>query len=66
MLINYAINFKWILSCFEQIFGMRINFRKCDLGPINIGDGDAQIFAQTLSCKLGKFPLQYLGVPFAS
>jgi hypothetical protein len=41
ILINYAINFNWILSYFKQISGMRINFRACDLGSINIGDGDA-------------------------
>jgi hypothetical protein len=26
-------------------------------------EGDAQIFVQALSCKLGEFPLEYLGVP---
>jgi hypothetical protein len=58
-----AINLKWVLSYFEQMSGMRINSHKCDLVPINIMEGDAQLFAQALSCKLGEFPLQYLGVP---
>jgi hypothetical protein len=42
--------------------GTRINFHKCDLDPINILEGDAQLFAQALSCKLGEFLLHYLGV----
>jgi hypothetical protein len=28
------MNLKWLLSCFEQMSGMRINFHKCDLVPI--------------------------------
>ena len=31
-----ARNLKWILSIFEQISGMRINFNKSDLVPINV------------------------------
>jgi hypothetical protein len=42
--ISSAINLKWILSCFEQMSGMRINFLKCDLVPINVVEGDAQLF----------------------
>jgi hypothetical protein len=56
------MNLKWILSYFEKISGLRINFHKCELVPINVGDDEAD-FAQTLSCRLGKFPLKYLGVP---
>jgi hypothetical protein len=41
----------------EQLSGMRINFRKCDLMPINVELDDAQLLSQTLSCKIGKFPI---------
>ena len=58
-----AMNLKWLLSCFEQLSGMKINFHKCDLVPLNVAPDDANIFAQILSCKLGCFPLKYLGVP---
>jgi hypothetical protein len=34
--LNTAINLKWILSCFEQLSGMHINFHKCSLISINI------------------------------
>jgi hypothetical protein len=51
--ISSTINLKWILSYLEQISGMWINFHKCDLVPINIVEGDNQMFAQTLSCKMG-------------
>jgi hypothetical protein len=61
--VSSAINLKWLLSCFEQMSGMRINFHKCDLIAINVDDESAQNVSQTLSCGLGKFPLKYLGVP---
>jgi hypothetical protein len=61
--LTSAINLKWILSCFEHISGMRINFHKCDLVPVNVLEDDAQVIAQSLSCKMGDFPLQYIGVP---
>ena len=70
MCFNYIIDdsagvmhLKWLLSCFEQLSGLRINFHKCDLVPINVPEEDAQAFAQILSCRLGDFPLKYLGVP---
>jgi hypothetical protein len=58
-----AINLKWLLSYFEQMSGMRINFHKCDLIAIKVEDHDAQLVSQSLCCKLGQLPLKYLGVP---
>jgi hypothetical protein len=40
-----AINLKWLLSCFEYLSRMRINFHKCDLIAINVEDQEAQIFS---------------------
>jgi hypothetical protein len=61
--LDNARNLKWLLSCFEQMSGMRINFHKCDLVPINISIEESQVYAQSLSCKLGCFPVKYLGGP---
>ena len=33
-----ARKFKWLLSCFENLSGMKINFHKSDLMTINIED----------------------------
>jgi hypothetical protein len=52
-----------VVACFEQMSGMRINFHKCDLISIKVEEQDAQMFSQSLCCKLGQFPLKYLGVP---
>jgi hypothetical protein len=47
--LSSAINLKWIMTCFEHMSCMRINFHKCDLVPINVDENDAQFIAQTLS-----------------
>jgi hypothetical protein len=41
--LHSAINLKWLLSCFEQMSGMRINFHKCDLISIKVEEQDAQL-----------------------
>jgi uncharacterized membrane protein YciS (DUF1049 family) len=62
--LGNVINLKWILSCFEQMSGMRINFHKCDLIAINVEEEEAQTVAQSLCCRLGQFPLKYLALLF--
>jgi hypothetical protein len=41
--LTSAINLKWLLSCFEQMSGMGINFHKCDLIAIKVDEQDAQL-----------------------
>jgi hypothetical protein len=57
-----AQNLKWLLTCFENMSGMRINYHKSDLMPINIFVDEANIFAQLFCCKIGQFHFKYLGV----
>jgi hypothetical protein len=61
--IDEALNLKWILSMFEQMSGMRINFEKCDLVPINVPEDQRNILSQVFGCKVSAFPIKYLGVP---
>lgn len=59
----YLINLKHILLWFEQLSGMRINFHKSDLIPMNV-EGDYVHYASHIfHCPLGTFPIKYLGVP---
>lgn len=52
-----------VLTCFENLSGLKINFHKSDLMTINVEETLAKDFAQIFCCKMGKFPIKYLGVP---
>jgi len=56
-------NLKCILMWYEQLSGMKVNFHKSELVPMNLDLDDAQRFAQIFSCPVGSFHLKYLGVP---
>jgi hypothetical protein len=58
-----ALNLRWILTCFEQISGMRVNFHKSELIPINTDVVETQPFLDIFQCVMGKFPVKYLGIP---
>jgi hypothetical protein len=56
-------NLKCVLMWYEQISGMRINFHKSELVPLNLDQEEAHRFAHIFSCPLGNFSIKYLGVP---
>jgi hypothetical protein len=58
-----AVHLKWIMIFFEKFSGMRINYSKSDLTPINISEEETQEYAKKNCCKIEKFPFTYLGVP---
>lgn len=53
-----------VLTCFEQVSGMKINYNKSELVPINMDAGETQAFVEVLDCKKGNFPIKYLGIIF--
>lgn len=58
-----AQNLKWILTLFEQISDMKINYHKSDLIPMNLEVDDTNSLSQIFGCKKGTLPITYLGVP---
>jgi hypothetical protein len=58
-------NLKFILMCFEDMSGLKINYHKSEifvLGPLS---SDRSRIANMLNCKLGVFPFVYLGLPIS-
>jgi hypothetical protein len=44
--------------------GMRINYHKSELIPVNIENGDVvNRWAEIFGCPVGAFPVKYLGIP---
>jgi hypothetical protein len=60
---NSACHLKWRMVCFEKLSGMKINYHKSDLYPVNLDEDESHRYAQIFCCKFGSFPFKYLGVP---
>jgi hypothetical protein len=55
--IHMARILKWILTCFENLSGLRINYHKTDLMTINLSEACAKEFAHCFFLQLGFFPV---------
>jgi hypothetical protein len=51
------------LNDFVDSTGLRVNFNKSNIYPINVDQGKMEILAQTFGCKIGSYPFTYLGLP---
>jgi hypothetical protein len=58
-----ACHLKWLMVFYENLSGMRINYHKSGMTPINLDEEEAHQYAKTFCCKVGSFPFKYLGVP---
>jgi hypothetical protein len=59
-----AENLKWILNYFDLMSGMRVNYHKSEVVPINIEQREEiDSFARIFGCPMGEFPIKYLGIP---
>jgi hypothetical protein len=54
---------KAILHSFTESTGLKVNFNKSCMMPINMDELRLEHFANTLSCKKGQLPFTYLGLP---
>jgi hypothetical protein len=57
---------KHILELYAQSTGLKINFHKSSMVPINLASERAQIFADLLGCKIASLPFTYLGLPLGT
>jgi hypothetical protein len=55
------INLKFILLCFELLYGMKINFHKSEVIVMGCEIEEQSRVARLLNCKQGRFPFTYLG-----
>jgi hypothetical protein len=61
--VKVARNLKWVLTCFEQVSGIKINYEKSELIPINLDQTETDLIKEIMGCVVGVFPIKYLGVP---
>jgi hypothetical protein len=51
------------MSGHEAMSGMKINFEKSEVFTVGLEAEEQQQVVEILSCKLGSFPMKYLGMP---
>ena len=52
-----------ILNLFEDMSGLKVNYYKSMLVGINVDESSLNEVASILSCKIGRLPFLYLGLP---
>jgi hypothetical protein len=54
---------KDILEKYAQSTGLKINFHKSYMIPINLGEDNVKDITQFLGCKIASMSFTYLGLP---
>ena len=57
---------KSLLHFFTEYTGLKVNYHKSFLVPINVPDDRIQRLLNTLNYQLGSFPFTYLGLPMCN
>nr|AAK52538.1 Putative non-LTR retroelement reverse transcriptase [Oryza sativa Japonica Group]AAP51866.1 retrotransposon protein, putative, unclassified [Oryza sativa Japonica Group] len=58
--------FKALLNSFAHSTGLKVNYHKSCLYPINLSHENAVLFAGLLGCTIGTMPFTYLGLPMGT
>ncbi len=61
--LQHAKNLKLILAVFEKLSGLKINFHKSELFYFGQAKDFVDHYSNIFGCKLGSFPVKYLGIP---
>uniref|UniRef100_A0A8R7PUA3 Reverse transcriptase domain-containing protein n=1 Tax=Triticum urartu TaxID=4572 RepID=A0A8R7PUA3_TRIUA len=61
--LHSIASIKLLLITFELLFGLKINFLKSEVITIGMGQQESRHADNLLNCKLGGFPIKYLGLP---
>jgi hypothetical protein len=61
--IDKARNLKLILSAFELLSGLKINFHKSELFCFGEAQDHVTEYSELFGCGQGQFPIRYLGIP---
>jgi hypothetical protein len=61
--LDQAVNMKLILSIFEQLSGLKINFHKSIFFCFEKAKYHENKYKQIFVCEIGSLPYKYLGIP---
>lgn len=63
---NELRTIKMILDSYVKATGLKINYVKSQLMPINVTEEKVNELAQVLGCQVGTMPFTYLGLPLGT
>jgi hypothetical protein len=63
--VRQIVATKFLLYCFEEMAGMKINYHKSEIFTVRLIDAENEEVAKMLNCPRGKFPMKYLGLPIS-
>jgi hypothetical protein len=55
------IHTKFLLYCFENLSGLKINYQKSEVYVLGCSEGEAARVAQMFNCNIGQLLMKYLG-----
>ena len=61
--VEKAVNMKLLLTTFEQLSGLKINFHKSEIFCFGKAKDHEEFYSQLFGCVIGKYPFRYLGLP---
>jgi hypothetical protein len=54
---------KSVINTFSEVTGLKVNFQKSMMLPINLSEERLDLLAGTFGCSKGSLPFTYLGLP---
>ena len=64
--VNDLKEFRKILDLYASFTGLRINFHKSSMIPLNVPADEVAVLASYLGCTIGSMPFTYLGLPMGT
>ena len=61
--LEKAVNMKLILSLFEQLSGLKINFHKSEIFCFGRAKDNQEEYCHIFGCEVGALLFKYLGIP---
>jgi hypothetical protein len=60
---NQLFFLKTLLNSFTEVTGLKVNFQKSMMVPINLSQEKLNHLTRTFGCSTGSLPFTYLGLP---
>ena len=61
--LNFLLNIKSVLRCFEMASGLGVNFARSCLVGFGVSDEVLNVWVKKICCKVGSMPIEYLALP---